>query len=129
MDQVKVIIKKNEKYLLLRRSDEDEPKNNGLWECAGGKIEPDEAPEQCAAREVMEETGLKIRIIKEIIVLTDKKANKAYVYLGEPISKDIKISHEHSEYKWFTLEDIRKLKDVIYKELFIELVEKSLVEF
>jgi 8-oxo-dGTP diphosphatase len=32
----------------------------GKWNAPGGKIEPGEAPEECARREVLEETGLRV---------------------------------------------------------------------
>ncbi len=34
--------------------------NKGLWNGVGGKLEPDETPEQSVIREVMEETGMRI---------------------------------------------------------------------
>jgi A/G-specific adenine glycosylase len=36
----------------------------GLWEFPGGKIEPSESAEEAAAREVLEETGLVIRVVE-----------------------------------------------------------------
>ncbi|MDH3427947.1 MAG: NUDIX domain-containing protein, partial [Gemmatimonadota bacterium] len=34
----------------------------GLWEFPGGKVEPGESPRQAAVREVVEETGMSIRL-------------------------------------------------------------------
>ena len=34
----------------------------GLWEFPGGKIQADETPQQAAARECLEETGLAVRV-------------------------------------------------------------------
>ncbi len=34
-----------------------------LWEFPGGKIRPDETPESCAEREVLEETGVHVRAL------------------------------------------------------------------
>lgn len=41
----------------------------GLWEFPGGKIQPDETPQQAACRECREETGLEIRILRELEVV------------------------------------------------------------
>jgi ADP-ribose pyrophosphatase YjhB (NUDIX family) len=43
----------------------------GLWGLPGGKIEPGERVEQCAIREVAEETGLSVRITRLIGVYSD----------------------------------------------------------
>ena len=36
----------------------------GMWEFPGGKIEENETPEDCIKREIIEELGMKIEIIK-----------------------------------------------------------------
>ena len=46
--------------MLYRNRKPDDP-NEGKWLGIGGRIEPGETPDECNAREVLEETGLKLR--------------------------------------------------------------------
>lgn len=58
-----VFIRKDGKYLMLRRSDEKEF-SPGFFHTVGGKVDPDEDPYTAAAREAEEETGFTIKNIK-----------------------------------------------------------------
>ena len=51
-------IYKDGRWLMLRRCKKKDDLNEGKWIAPGGKSEPGETPEQCARREVLEETGL-----------------------------------------------------------------------
>lgn len=42
----------------------------GFWEFPGGKVEPAETPQQAAARECLEETGLAVRVVGEYPAVT-----------------------------------------------------------
>lgn len=46
------------KYLMLLRNKKQNDLNEGKWIGVGGKLEAGETPEQCALREIREETGL-----------------------------------------------------------------------
>lgn len=90
---------------------------SGHWDFPKGNLERGEAPEQTAAREVREETGLtKIRFIngfKEKITYYYKRGGsvvrKEVVYfLVEALSSDVKISWEHLGYKWLEYEEAVK---------------------
>lgn len=63
MDIAIGIIVKGRKILLIKRKKTD---HGLIWAFPGGKIEPNETPEEAAVREVLEETGVKSRIIKSI---------------------------------------------------------------
>ena len=48
-------------YLMLHRVRKEADENRDKWVGIGGKFEPGESPEDCALREVFEETGLSMR--------------------------------------------------------------------
>ena len=48
-------------YLMLYRNRKPDDPNEGKWLGIGGKIEEGESPDECNLREVLEETGLKLR--------------------------------------------------------------------
>ena len=54
-------IEKDGKYLMLHRVKKKNDLNENKWIGIGGKFEDKESPEQCNAREVLEETGLTIK--------------------------------------------------------------------
>jgi len=83
MDQIPrvgvgVIINKDEKILLLQRKNSH---GEGTWCFPGGHLEFNENLEDCAKREVKEETGLKIKNIKFKTITNDmfKQENKHYI--------------------------------------------------
>lgn len=54
-------LKRNGKTLMIHRVKKENDMHHGKWNGLGGKIEQGETPEECAAREVFEEAGLKIQ--------------------------------------------------------------------
>ena len=51
-------IENDGRYLMLHRTKKKNDLNEGKWIAVGGGFEKDESPEECAVREVKEETGL-----------------------------------------------------------------------
>jgi 8-oxo-dGTP pyrophosphatase MutT (NUDIX family) len=77
------------------------------WGFFGGKIEKDEDPRDAARREFIEETGVYPTNLKPHFII--KMKNRiihafAFNQLTET-GLTIKLSEEHSEYKWFTDEE------------------------
>ena len=54
-------IKNDDAWLLLYRNKKPHDPNAGKWIGVGGQIEPGETPDECNRREVLEETGIKLR--------------------------------------------------------------------
>lgn len=53
-----IYVEKDDCYLMLHRVRKKNDLNKDKWIGVGGKFEPGETPEECAAREMLEETGL-----------------------------------------------------------------------
>ena len=51
----------NNKTLMLFRNKKENDYHEGKWNGLGGKFEPGETPEECAIREVFEESGLIVK--------------------------------------------------------------------
>jgi 8-oxo-dGTP diphosphatase len=49
------------KTLMIHRIKKQDDMHAGKWNGLGGKLEPGESPEECVIREVLEESGLRIR--------------------------------------------------------------------
>lgn len=64
IDVTCAIIKNDGAILACKRGAESE--HPFEWEFPGGKIEPNETEEECIKREIREELGVEIRIVKEL---------------------------------------------------------------
>lgn len=63
-------VKQNGKTLMLHRVKKNNDHHKGKWNGLGGKIEPHESPEECAIREIYEESGLKCKNPKLVGFIT-----------------------------------------------------------
>lgn len=54
-------LRKNNQTLMLHRVKKENDMHKGKWNGLGGKLESGESPEECAVREVKEESGLDVR--------------------------------------------------------------------
>ena len=61
-------IDNGKEFLMLHRNKKPNDVHEGKWIGVGGKLERGETPQECAAREIFEETGLKAKpVLKGII--------------------------------------------------------------
>jgi 8-oxo-dGTP pyrophosphatase MutT (NUDIX family) len=106
----------SDKYLILKRSAEKDFGAGG-WECVTGRVDQGEGFPEAVQREVYEELGVRVRV--DFIVGT------MHFYRGDPTPENelvgvvfccslddrdgIRISHEHSEARWVTGEEVDAL--------------------
>jgi 8-oxo-dGTP diphosphatase len=88
--------------LLLRRSAAS--KNNaGKWEFPGGKSDPGETFDAALAREIREETGLAICLIRPFETTMSDLPDRRVVYLvmlAEAEPGEVRLSEEHDQFLW-----------------------------
>ena len=106
-----LIVDDQNRLLLLKRSD------SGCWGPPGGGTEPGEVVEDAARRETFEETSLQVGEVSLFGVFSgpelyykypngDEVYNVTIVYLSHDISGDIHLNDEHTEWCWFTTDEI-----------------------
>ena len=59
-----VYLERDNQYLMLHRIKKENDINHDKWIGVGGKFEQNESPEECAVREVYEETGFTVHDLK-----------------------------------------------------------------
>ena len=108
-----VIAKENEpKVLLIQRGNEP---FKGQWAFPGGFMNMDETTEQCAVRELEEETGLKVNEIKQIGAYSkvdrDPRGRTVTVAYLAIIDKHeaVKGLDDAAKAQWFPLSGLPKL--------------------
>ncbi len=103
------LIKNDEGHVLVL-----ERARSKTWSLPGGRLEKGEALDKALIREIKEETDLDVVKIKPFAtnILTDPYQTKYCVYFETKVMNPsiIKISPEHTQYKWISLEDIPKIK-------------------
>ena len=117
-----VVVGPGDRILLLRRADED------IWCLPKGTVEPGESLEQTAVREVREETGLRVRLLRPLHKVRysffwppgEVNYDKTVAYfLAEPIGGRLEPEPRFDEARWVTREEAMRLlhwkndKDVV----------------
>lgn len=123
-----VVVNKNSKILLLKRSPEKKLFPNQWAVVGAAPLAKDEDMESIAKREVKDELGLEGKILKsgqEISTLMGKSQWHVFPFLAQIESNDITLNDEHTEYKWVTKE---ALKDYNLPPLMEETITKLLGE-
>ena len=105
-----MVLIEGDKVLLIKRGREP---FKGEWAVPGGRIEDDETAEQCAIREMKEETNLDIEIVRPIGLYSDPRRDPrgmiAAAYLVRRIGGQMKAGDDAGEARWFELSALPEL--------------------
>ncbi|WPU65883.1 NUDIX domain-containing protein [Peredibacter starrii] len=116
-------------FLLMRTNE----RRGGFWQNVTGKLEDNETYEEGGLREAIEETGLNIETIMDMLNLglkyefTDQRERKCHeecflIILDQ--KWEVKIdSHEHQDFKWVGIDEIHR--DIVKHESNFETLVKS----
>lgn len=113
---VGVMIIKDGKILLGRRHDNPEKASSlldgaGTWTMPGGKLDFGETFEDCARREVLEETGMTLNKVEVICINQDIVETAHFITIGlfsDGFSGEPKIMEPDkiTEWRWFNPENL-----------------------
>jgi 8-oxo-dGTP diphosphatase len=114
---VKGMIIRDKKILIIKRH-RNQKVVPGEWEMVGGKVGMEENLEEGLLREIKEETNLDCSI-ERLLYATDHNIREdkkvvILVYLCNPLSEKVVISHEHEEYRWVEKKEFR---EIVYTQI------------
>ncbi|MBM3309242.1 MAG: NUDIX hydrolase [Candidatus Altiarchaeales archaeon] len=97
--------------LLVRRLN---PPFRGFWALPGGFVDVGESVERAVVREILEETGLKVRVKKLVGVYSDpgrdpRRHTVSVCFLCQKVSGRLKSGSDSKEVSWFSLKKLPKL--------------------
>src|SRR5690625_930395 len=93
-----VVVRPDGRVLVIQRADD------GRWVPPGGVLERDETPEQGVVREVLEETGIKVRPRRLVGVYKNMPlAVVSLAFLCEPVGGAEQSTEEATTVSWLTV--------------------------
>jgi len=114
---VKVLLKNPEgKYLLIRRSAEKYKEVQHRWDIPGGRMNTGATLLDNLAREIDEETGLRLTSVPRLIAAQDilptpEKHVVRLTYIGEA-DGELRLSDEHDGFRWVSMEELKVFENL-----------------
>ena len=110
---VRGVIKNNEDEILIVKRHPKSKTDPEMWELPGGKVEKGEHFADALIREIKEETDLDCEIGDFCEAVQNdymhKRTVQLMMYLID-IKGNVKISEEHTEYMWASLDELKTLE-------------------
>jgi len=123
------VVVQNGRVVLVRRA---KAPRKGEWSIPGGMLELGETLRDGVAREIEEETGLKVKseevldVFDSIVIDADGKTQYHYVlvdYLCSVAEGELRAASDVSEARWATLQEVLSL---VKREMTVGVIRKGL---
>ena len=125
-------LEKDGKYLMLHRIKKENDLNKDKWVGIGGKFEDKESPEQCNAREVLEETGLTVHSAKYrgiVTFVSDKwETEYMHIFTSNDFSGEITECNE-GKLEWIDKSELLNLNIWEGDKIFLKLISSPFTPF
>jgi 8-oxo-dGTP diphosphatase len=121
-------IKHNNHTLMVYRNKKPNDIHEGKWNGLGGKFEPGESPDECVCREVLEESGLRIRNPKlhGLLMFPNFKDNDWYVFVFTALDFEGElIDSPEGRLEWIPDEKLTSLNLWASDQIFFPWLEKD----
>ncbi|MDV9187088.1 NUDIX domain-containing protein [Streptomyces sp. SR27] len=114
------VVREDGRLLAIRRAD------NGTWELPGGVLELAEAPEEGVAREVWEETGIRVQV-EELtgVYKNTTRGIVALVFRCKPSGGEERTSTESTAVEWLTPVEITARMTEVYAIRLLDALDEA----
>jgi 8-oxo-dGTP diphosphatase len=104
MGQVTAALIRNGQEILIAQRGRDQ-RFGRQWEFPGGKVRPNESPEECLRREIREELNLEVRVDQYVCTIHHRYPDfdiELVVFWCSIVSGEVRLA-EHEQIRWITL--------------------------
>jgi len=121
-------IQRGDQYLMLHRVKKENDLNHDKWVGVGGKFEPNESPDDCLKREVLEETGLTLTCYRcrgVVTFLSDEwEGEYMYLYTADGFEGTI-IDCDEGTLEWVDIDRVPELPLWAGDKIFFRLLKED----
>ena len=120
-------IERDGEYLMIHRVKKKNDMNHDKWIGVGGKFEGGESPFDCARREILEETGVKVTDLKYrgIVTFVSNEFGTEYMHLftARGYTGEIDYNCDEGRLEWVKKERVRELPIWEGDKIFLDLLD------
>ena len=116
------VIRKDGRYLLVQ---EKQPKAYGLWNFPAGHVDVGDTFEQTVILEAKEESGYDVKVLRKIGIFQRIPTESVkHAFEVEIVGGELAFSEDEIlDAQWFTVDQIRNMKDQLRDPWVIEVIE------